>query len=210
MDEMTPNIGAAYEITIFDVDGNVKQVIREEAKCFVMNFLRMVKNWLSNSTYASYADTSVSTNFRRASDGSIVAGVGVQGSRPAVPGSFLANAGVGDVTKGIVVGTSNTPVQYDDYKLGSIIAHGAGAGQIVYDGVASFVMSTVGNAVTISIPRMVNNGNSSAITVNEIGLYAQGRSSLTIMLLRDVISPVTLGPGETALIVYKLIFNEGE
>jgi hypothetical protein len=194
-----PNIGAAYEITVFDKDGNVKQVIKEDAKCYVMNFLRMVRHWFINA----YNYTYTATNFKNLS-GTIVTSGGYNPGSSAI-GCFLGNAAVGDLTRGIVVGTDSTPVTSDDYKIGTLINHGSGAGQFLYDAVGIGPVVESGITMTLPISRIISNGTANPITFSEIGLY--GLRRITIMVLRDVISSVTIQPGESALIAYKIIIN---
>jgi hypothetical protein len=197
---VAPNIGAAYEITVFDKDHKVKQVIREDAKCFVMNFLRMIRHWLSNG---SHLNSIVLTDFKNLS-GTIVSSSGVRTAETI--GSFRANAGVGVLTGGIIVGTDATAVTYDDYKIGSIVNHGTGTGNLAYDSGVVGPVTEVGSVMTLSVSRIVSNSTANPITFSEIALYGLG--AITVMLLRDVISPsVTLGPGESALIAYKMIIN---
>jgi hypothetical protein len=60
--------------------------------------------------------------------------------------------------------------------------------------------------MTINIARMINNVSSGPVTISEFALYLFGM--ISIMVLRDVITPsITLGSGESALFVYKLIIN---
>ncbi len=195
-----PNIGAAYEITVFDKDGKVKQVVREDAKCFVMNFLRMVRHWFF-SGIPGYG--SVTNEFMNLT-GSLVASDGIRATSSC--GSFLMNGSVGNLTKGIVVGSDATPVVSDDYKIGSIISHGSGVGQFNYDAMIVGPFTESGSTMVFPVSRVISNATDSEIPFSEIALYAQG--SIVIMLLRDVIFPsISLQPGESALIAYKIILN---
>ena len=202
-----PNIGAAYEITVFNVDGTVKQVIQEEAKCFVLNFLRLIKNLLSNGGDANYTNLVVYTNFRNLA-GAVVQSAGYLGATTPNSGfgAFLANGASGDITRGVVVGSGSTPVTADDYKLESIIAHGTGVGQLSYDMVAIQKMPPVGSTIVIAVTRIVSNNSAAPVSFSELGIYQVGQAA--IMTLRDVIaSPVVLNLGESALIAYKIIIN---
>jgi hypothetical protein len=197
---VTPNIGAAYEITVFDKDGKVRQVINEDAKCYVMNFSRMIRHWFLCS--GGSQNTSIYANFKNLS-GSIVSSAGV--AYPTV-GSFKLDGLAGILTKGIIVGTDGTAVTADDYKIGSLINNGTDAGRLSYDANVIAAFTESGSTMTMPVSRLVSNGTSNPVVFSEIALYALGQ--ITIMVLRDVISPsVTLGVGESALIVYKLIIN---
>jgi hypothetical protein len=208
---VNPNIGAAYEITVFDTEGKPRQVIKEEAKCYVMNFLRLLRHWFFNGRWPPSGNSLVTTSFRNLT-GSIVSSNGVLYSVTCSRdwyinwGSFLANAAIGDLTRGIIVGTGSTVVGNDDYKIETLIAHGSGAGQLFYDAVAFLPLSVSGNTITIGIARMMSNNGASPVPVNEIALYASG--AISIMILRDLVgSSVILNPGESMLVAYKLILN---
>ena len=211
----TPNIGAIYEITVFDTEGKVKQVVKDEAKCFVRNFLRMMRYLFRNGFVLNcnnwvlppplYEDIRNLSGAIVQTSGRFLTG----GSNPypfSYAGAFVADGAAGDAGKGIVMGTDATPVTNDDYKLGAIIPHGTGAGQMSYDAVAFAPMSIAGNVLTIPISRMIANNTANPITFNEIGLYTVGGASM--MILRDVISPaVVINPGEATLIAYRIVLN---
>jgi hypothetical protein len=201
---VSPNIGAAYEITVFDKDGNVKQVVKDDAKCFVMNFLRIIQNLILNGRDVEYHQYWAATTSMRNLTGEMVSTYGISASYD-IYGSFLANALDGDVTKGIVVGSGNIPVTEDDYALGTIIQHGSGSNQLSYGGVAISPPSTVGSVITVTTSRMFYNTGVDAVPVSEIGLYQKGQ--ITIMTLRDIISQILLNPGESMLVGYKIILN---
>ena len=205
---VAPNIGAAYEITVYGTDGKVRQVIKDDAKCYVQNFLRMFNYFFKNSLYysmgmTSYYTTLVNSNFKNLA-GSIISSAGYFNWN--ATGSFIAVAGAGDITAGVVVGSGSTVVTNDDYKLATIITHGSGSGQLFYDEITFPPIITVGNTVTIPVKRVIQNTSSGAVTIQEIGLYVRGQS--TIMILRDILSPqVVLNPGELVAIVYNQIIN---
>ena len=208
---VNPNIGAAYEITVFGTDGKPRQVVKDDAKCYVMNFLRMLRHWFLNGGWNGSGNSLVNTSFRNLA-GSIVSSSGVCYSVTCSRdwylswGSFLANAAIGDLTRGIVVGTGTTTVANDDYKIETLTSHGSGVGQLFYDAVAFLPLAVSDNTMTIGIARMMSNNGASPIPVNEIAFYAAG--VIPIMLLRDLVaSPVILNPGESMLVAYKLILN---
>jgi len=202
--DVSPNIGAAYEITVFDKDGNVKQVIKDDAKCFVQNFLRLVRYWFVNAN--NVGDVGAPSGFKNLS-GSVVQTTSALPPYNTIQfGSWLTNAGVGDLTRGIVAGSGSVAVTDDDYKLGSIITNGSGSGQLSYDSTVFNPVSIVGNTVTLTQMRMTSNFTVNPIVISEIGLYMLG--IITIMTIRDILVPsITLGAGESALIAYKIIIN---
>ncbi|MBU0777450.1 hypothetical protein KKF82_04240 [Patescibacteria group bacterium] len=99
---------------------------------------------------------------------------------------FTMKSGAGVTNYGIVVGTGNTAVQIDDYALKTLIAEGAGAGQMNY------LPCTVADA-TVSDPfcsfvvsRSIANNSGGSITVRETGIYT---------ILERGVSPFLTGYG---------------
>ena len=87
--------------------------------------------------------------------------------------NFRMNAGEGDASLGIVIGTDNTPVAIDDYAMGAQIAEGYGAGQMHHlaNSIATSVVSPLNCGYLIS--RIIVNNSGGLITVRESGLYHQ-------------------------------------
>ena len=87
--------------------------------------------------------------------------------------NFRMNAGEGDASLGIVIGTDNTPVAIDDYAMGVQIGEGYGAGQMHH------LANTFGTPVVSPpncgylISRIIINNSGGLITVRESGLYHQ-------------------------------------
>lgn len=206
--DVNPNIGAAFEITVFDVDGNVRQVVADNARCFVLNFLRMIKNWMINSTYLSFrGDTRVRNSFVNTVGSTVsLCGSGWGSGSGTAYGTFFVTAPSTNTAYGIVTGRGTTPVAAADYKIQTLNDHGSGVNQLSYDAVSVLSPTIVGNVLTIPVSRMVNNSGTGTVDISEIALYLSGEGY--IMILRDLISPtITLNPGEAALVVYKIIFN---
>jgi hypothetical protein len=86
---------------------------------------------------------------------------------------FPANAGSGDNTFGIVVGTGTAAVTISDYHLQTIIANGTGSGQLQYGSVSFASPSTTGTTRQFTISRTFTNGSGASITVNEVALYVK-------------------------------------
>jgi hypothetical protein len=81
---------------------------------------------------------------------------------------------VGDVSQGIVVGSGVNAESFEDYVLQTIIANGAGAGQLNYiqsqATVVSYVVGT--KTLTATLVRYMNNNSGGNVSVNEIALIA--------------------------------------
>jgi hypothetical protein len=73
-------------------------------------------------------------------------------------------------TMGIVVGTGVGEESFESYQLGTIIASGAGAGQLSYTEQEAPDVSTVGTTKKTIWVRYFNNNSGGSIGVNEVGL----------------------------------------
>jgi hypothetical protein len=117
------------------------------------------------------------------------------------------NAAAGSSAYGIVVGTSDTPVTRDDYRLGSQISHGTGTGQLTYGAVSIDAPITYGTGYLIRIIRVFTNNSSADVTVKEIGLYSYWAGSYYFCIIRDVLStPVTIPSGYSWTVRYNFYF----
>jgi hypothetical protein len=76
--------------------------------------------------------------------------------------------------QGIVIGTGTTPTSEGDYGLATIVAHGAGSGQMLYYGGFVQNFSIAGGAISFDIVKTIENNSGGSITVNEIGLNVGG------------------------------------
>lgn len=199
-DSDAPNIGAEYEIAIFDRDGNEKRRFGGKANCFVKGFLdyiwHLVRNGGESGVPSPFRDISGTS---RNSNLSLPSGMGVGGAR--------ANGGSGVITHGIVCGRSTTPVTLSDYQVGDAI----GTADLDYATTMVEPPKYDGATATIEISRSIRNvGESTMSDINSIALYARGTGqSWSFMMLRDVIPTVDIDPGESMIVLYRIRFNVG-
>jgi hypothetical protein len=119
---------------------------------------------------------------------------------------WYVNAAAGVTDYGIVVGSSDTPVTKDDYKLGSRIAHGSGTGQLMYGAVSIDAPTTYSTGYLIRVIRVFTNNSSADVTVKEIGLYCY-LGGYYLCIIRDVLStPVTIPSGYSWTVRYNFYF----
>jgi hypothetical protein len=119
---------------------------------------------------------------------------------------FQINAPAGNANYGIVVGSSDTPVTRDDYKLGSQIAHGTGTGQLTYGATSIDSPVTYSTGYLIRVIRVFTNNSGADITVKEIGVYFYGLGHY-YCIIRDVLStPVTIPNGYSWTVRYNFYF----
>lgn len=97
---------------------------------------------------------------------------------------------LGDCYSGIIVGTDNTAPTANDVKLGSLITHGVGVGQLQY-GLQSSTngVTTLANISSFSLTRTFVNNSGAAITVNEMGFCTFYSGTRYFLMLRDLLSP---------------------
>ncbi len=122
--------------------------------------------------------------------------------------TFACNALANDATFGIIVGTGNAAPTINDYVIQTLIAHGAGAGQLQYGIVTYGAPASDATTSQFTITRNFANASGAPITVNEIGLYVKGYGYGTIsgyfMTLRDVIGGgIAVPNGQTLTINYR-------
>lgn len=119
--------------------------------------------------------------------------------------TFGLKSGAGVVTDGIVVGTGTTTVAYDDNALDTLIAEGAGAGQLNYGATSIGAMATVGTTRKFTIARTMTNNSGSDITINEVALYGMGYSGGTwYFCLERTLSTQTVTNGNSVTATYTL------
>jgi hypothetical protein len=116
--------------------------------------------------------------------------------------NLAVNAGYGDATKGIVIGTSDTAYSPTQNKLQSIINHGSGVGQMLYGIVNIDAIVQITNGYRFVFSRVFTNSSGASITVKEIGIYLSVYNVGNIMFARDVIVPVTVGNGQSLTVRY--------
>jgi len=115
-------------------------------------------------------------------------------------------------TYGILLGTDSTAVTLSDYNLGTPIAHGSGAGQLLYGAgsVAIPFEDSTDSWVDIVMVRGFENQSGGNITVEEIGIVGKsedaGGASELFLLAHDL-KNFTINDGYTAVVEYRLRFT---
>ena len=119
------------------------------------------------------------------------------------------NAGAGDDTHGIVVGTNAgvTAEDNENYALDTKIEHsGVGAaGKLNYQAVTLIAARVVGPNMDMEVTRAFLNETGNTITVKEIGIICKEVDFTKYhLLLRDVVSDEDVLDGYTLTVVYTL------
>ncbi len=112
---------------------------------------------------------------------------------------------------GILVGSDNTAVTFDDFAMGVLINHGAAGGELGYSITENVVGAWDGGTLVYSVTHARTFANTSGgnVTVRESGLVgriAPGDGlDRSIMTLHDVFADVVVANGEDLRVVY--VFN---
>ncbi len=118
----------------------------------------------------------------------------------------MGAAGADD--RGMVVGTDDTAVTFNNYQLNSSIDHGTGTGELQYSVSETpiRIWYSATDIMTIKHARTFTNGSGASITVKESGLI--GRMSTSVPLnclnLHHTFTPQTVADTESLRIVYLL------
>ena len=108
---------------------------------------------------------------------------------------------------GIQVGTSALAVTPTQDALQGRITHGEAAGQLLYGGCELYGLKFINPNGEMSIRRYFTNVLGGAISVQEVGIYSPGRTTIPdnriFCIARDVVSPgVTILDGEILRVTY--------
>jgi hypothetical protein len=119
---------------------------------------------------------------------------------------YSVGAVSGDTSNGIVVGTSTSPVSIMDFRIGSLIEHGIGAGQLLYGSVGFTPIEIIGNMIRFQINRLLTNNSGNDITVNEVGLVGIKGTSLgpRNVLLDRTLATFIVPNGSSRNVIYEL------
>jgi len=195
-----------WEIEVKDKTGKLLKHYETPAKSWLKQFIQILKGeFATRYGYAAYSgnvnivdETGTARGYPRAT-----------GSQPYDCQMNLSTLGdAGDVTQGIIVGTSDTPNSLTTYALGGKIAHGTGSGQLLYGAeTVEDVTNPSGNDLQFRITRTFTNNSGATITAKEVGLLIKkldsGGTARSWLAARDVLpSPVDVPDGATLTIRY--------
>ncbi len=119
------------------------------------------------------------------------------------------DAGVGDDTHGLLVGTNAgaTAEDNENFKLDTKILHSAvgDAGKLNHQAVTVVYARVVGANIDLDISRPFLNETGSSITVKEIGIICKNTTDTKYhLLLRDVVADEAVADNYTLTVVYTL------
>ncbi|HNW88148.1 MAG TPA: hypothetical protein PKN48_00665 [Bacteroidales bacterium] len=188
-----PNICNMVEIVHNDSSGKLLEIINFPMKSFTYNWCKWLYCALSrfNSAMVYTSGAPISGSF--------------------IPSFCAVGANFSDDTFGIVVGSdegSFYPMDEDNYCIGTQLYNGVDSNELIYHETYVKPLYTSGDEYVLEISRVFTNENSSAVTIKEIGLYANISGNLCI--IRDIKNEnnedisVTLAQNESVEIRYKI------
>jgi len=191
-----------YKAIVRGRNGKVLSQEERKSRSFLGLWNKMIWTQMTGASYPALMVTDINGN-------SWPLGVGTSGN------NFKMNGGAENPNMGIVIGTSNTPVDVSDYRLGALIVQGFGVGQMDY-------MAMVINASVVADPncdflmsRQMANNSGGLITVRESGIYVMMERSLSPFTaaygcgVRDVLTtPQDVPDGGGITIEYTLRVTE--
>jgi hypothetical protein len=196
-------IGLYYEVILKDRNGKVVKRFKRKSESWLRAFITLLRGLYLQR----YGAGVVTVN--------IVSEDGVTGAFPCnySPTTIswvypCCNGDVGDVSQGIVVGSSDVANDINTYALGSKISHGTESGQLVYNAMTfEDVVNPSGTILQFRMTRVFTNNSGADVTVKEMGLLARILSSnvgaKSLLLARDVLStPITIPDGYSLTLRY--------
>jgi hypothetical protein len=195
-----------WEIEVKDKTGKLLKHYETPARSWLKQFIQILKGEFATRHGAYYGGGNVS----------VVDETGTARAYPRVTNTQvydfnmnLSTCGdTGDVSQGIIVGTSDTSNTLTTYALGGKISHGTGSGQLLYGAeTVEDVTNPSGYDLQFRLTRTFTNNSGSTITVKEVGLLVKKHdntgTSRSWLVARDVLpSPVDVPDGATLTIRY--------
>ena len=207
---MSHNINAEIEIEVRDREGKLIEEKKFKSKTWVSNFIKMLRTMMYPYATAGRFDSEITLM-----DVNGVSKTFKGGEASSTSNIYMAigvRAPAGDDEGGILIGSSDTPYDKDDYSLASKIEHGTGTGQMTYGDTTVEDVSETASGAYFRIIRAFTNNSGDAITVKEVGLavcnYYEGGSHNKFLICRDVLSsPISVPDGASLTVRYKITIS---
>ena len=184
---MKSSIGLFYQLTVTDKKGRVVRKTRiRRSKSFVLAFLQILEVHMLQAAVTIKDVTAANRT------------VTVDTANLRIDG------GVGITSYGTLIGTGATPPTNADYVMETLIANGAGAGEMTYAAQSVITTQVVGANVDMQLTRSIQNLSGNAINVTEAGIVAEIVGTWTALIVHDTFSAVAVADGETITATYTL------
>ena len=192
-------IGVTLAWELKNKDGKIIDRNEQKSRSFVKQFMQILHLCTAN---ISGTPTIVGIGYRQVRTTSNVLQNDYNVTTPI--GNWYG--GIGIATYGLVIGTGVGAVAMTDYALGTLIAHGTGAGQLQYSTMSFGAPSASATICSFITSRDFANGSSGTVTPTEAGIYIS-RSNGYFLVIRDLIEAgvgVPIVAGNTIALHYKV------
>ncbi len=194
--EVPPGTLMAVHLEIWTADrfGKILSHSLQPAHSWVTQSAQLFRNIMTRASEANIADI---TNTDRTMPGG-----------PATNKmNFIAGSGV--IANGIRVGTGTNAEDANDFDIQTLIADGAGVGQLEYQSSTVAAVLAVTGGYRVSVARQFINDSAGNITVEEVGAVALGNDGVadrSFLILRDLSTFTIVTGGGTATPTYQFDF----
>lgn len=193
----------------FDKEGQLVERREQESGSWLKHFFDLLYPVHTLTTLASINDIGgVARTLNQATYGlsHLMVGSTPGNVQLILPSATSTTTYTGDFI-GIQVGTSAVAVTPIQDALQARIAHGEAAGQLLYGGCELYGLTFVNPNGQMSIRRYFTNVLGGAISVQEVGIYSPGKTTVPdnriFCIARDVVAPaVTVNNGEILRVTY--------
>ena len=183
---MKSSIGLFYQLTVTDKNGKIIRKTRlRRSKSFCIAFLRAIMIHMLIHANKTIKDV-----------------LGADETCPPYVNMLSSNGAVGDVARGIVLGTGTTTPDNLDYVMETLIAHGSGAGELNYAAQTDIEAQEIGANIDYQLIRSFQNLSGGTINVTEAGIYSHIQITKYAMIVHDVFTAVPVGDGQTITVTY--------
>lgn len=179
-------LGAIIELTVKDREGHITERRLMRSRSFVRQFLELL--WVQAFPLPEAVPLSIRDTGSAYRD-SWMAGL-----------NFNVDAGLGNESYGIIIGSGTTAPAIDDYCIETIIPHAT----MNYSDVVVATPTHDATTAQFTITRDFSNVSGGTVTVNELALYVRG-TSYYYMAIRDVVGGgISVPDGQTLTINYRI------
>lgn len=206
-------IRTKLQLTRFDKDGQLAEQKEQWSRSWLKHFFDILyilqNDYVSLAGVKDISSTAREIQYRGIFDAAPTLQIGGPPGNVGVLytyGDAIQSPLVGEYI-GIVVGTNNLAVTPTQDALQAKIAHGEGAGQLLYGGTEVFGLTFANPNGEFTIRRYFTNVAGGAISVVESGIYAPAHIKTTFTpysfcIARDVFGAVVVNNGEILRVTY--------
>lgn len=175
-------------------DGKIVKVRKKQSRSFVKAWLQLIEMALAHP----YNTASDSVNITDTSNTARACSWATEDAQT----HWALEAPVSNTNYGVLIGTGTTAPATADYGMETLIAEGAGAGQMNYAATSVLAAGVSGANMEMEMTRAIVNNSGGSITVKEVGLVVQNATTWYFLIVRDAVNDA-VSDGQTYTITYK-------